>query len=647
MPIEIIIRNIKRSINDYRVYFYTLMIFSMIFYVFNAVGDDISGRSFNIGKINIFVSLIFSLLLLYANHFMIRQRRPEFMNLALLGMSFRDITLVLCLETIVVILLSLILGLTSGIFVSQLVNLFLRYYLYGSAAGYRFSLSSSAFLGIIKLYGIVIFFLCAFNSLSVGRIKMHLLLREDYVRSKRITQIGYARPTIYLLLSLIIVFINRRLLVDRLDSLSVFVLILTFVLSVISILLMIRSAFLFLSAFASSEKGYKYVFEVRFITDNGNELTYLMTAVSVTILISFVLVAGSFGIINNLRKLSIEDMPCDLMIEGPGDVLSELEDNGIVISDHLSSWEQAYIYNDPDITYTSMFLDRSLLTDRYYYLDPEQCIDIMSVSDYNRLTVIYDNDPVVLDEDEFLLTSDLPSFKKAYDESLSSDNMMMINGYELKSISSSCVDATVYLNLSKSNTGLLIVPDNVVVACIPKGSILLGEQILDKAGEGLVSLAIERLVPHGYHLETASMIKDDYRRLTIDTMYVCLYTSSVFIICSMAVLSFKEMITIGRRSSMLKSLTLMGFPDEEIRRYFVCHITTIFSCTAIASYIHSGYLIRVINRFVETVGTFDIPLSYTVYSAFLFPFLIAFAVLTYKTSSDLCFRVRSNSYGKY
>ena len=647
MPIEIIIRNIKRSISDYRVYFYTLMIFSLIFYVFNAVGVTISGIRFSVGNINIFVSLIFSFLLLYANHFMIRQRRPEFMNLALLGMSFRDIALVLCLETIVVILLSLVLGLTGGIFVSQLVNLFLRYYLYGTVEGYAFRISTSAFLGIIKIYGIVILFLCLFNTLFVGRIKMHLLLREDYVRSKRITQIGYARPTIYLVISLILVFINRRLLVDRLDSLSLFILLLTFVFSVISILFMIRSAFLFLSAFASSEKGYKYVFEVRFITDNGNELTYIMTVVSVIILMSFVLVAGSFGIINNLRKLSIEDVPCDIMIEGPGDVSSYLEDLGIDTSDYLSSCEQAYIYADPDITYNSMFHDRSLLMSQYYYLDPDKCIDIMSVSDYNRIAAVYDNDPVVLGEDEFLLTSDLSSFKSAYDDVLSSNDQMLINGYKLNSISSSCVDATVYLSLSKANSGLIIVPDKVVAACNPKRTILIGDYISASRGEEFSSVAMDSLIAHGYQVETSSMIKEDYRRLTIDTMYVCLYTSSIFIICSMAVLSFKEMITIGRRSSMLKSLTLMGFPDEEIRRYFVCHITTIFSCTVIASYIHSGYLIRVINRFVETVGEFDIPLSYAVFTAFLFPLLIAFAVLTYKTSADLCFKVRSNSYGKY
>ena len=647
MPIEIIIRNIKRSIRDYRVYFYTLMIFALIFYVFNAVGDAASGIIFSIDKINIFVSLIFSLLLIYANHFMIRQRRPEFMNMALLGMSFRSIILVLCLETIVVILLSLLIGLTGGVFISQLVNLFLRYYLYGSVDGYTFSISATSFWGIIRLYGIVIFFMCLFNILFVGRIKLHLLLKEDYVRSKRITQVGYKRPTIYLLLSLAVVFINRRLLVDRLSTLTPVVLVVTFLLSIVSIFFMIRSAFLYLSAFASSEKGYRYVFEVRFITDLGNELTYFMTAVSVTILMSFVLVAGSFGIINNLRKFSIESVPCDLMIQGDGDIRSILGSNGVDVDRYMPGNVQACLYTDPDITFDRMFHLSSYLFDDYYYMDPRGCLYIMSVSDYNGIATLFGTDPIVLGDDEFLLTADLESFRKAYDLFLEQQDLLLINGHELRSATTECVDSTVFLSLSRSNNGLIIVPDHVFSGEEPFEYLFLADNGPRYIEKQLGSSLRGMFSSNGYRIETSAGIRDNYRKLTLDTMYICLYTSSVFIICSLAVLSFKEMITIGSRSSMLKSLTLMGFPDDEIRRYFVCHITTIFAIPAIASYIHSGYLIRVVNRFVETVGHFDIALSYFVFTIFLFPILIAFAVLTYKTSADLCFRVRSNRYGRY
>ena len=87
MPIELVIRNIKRSIRDYRIYFYTLIIFVVIFLVFNSFDESVSTLNLNISQVNIFVSLIFAFLLLYANLFMIRQRRVEFMTLALLGMS--------------------------------------------------------------------------------------------------------------------------------------------------------------------------------------------------------------------------------------------------------------------------------------------------------------------------------------------------------------------------------------------------------------------------------------------------------------------------------------------------------------------------------------------------------------------------------
>ena len=106
MPIELVIRNIKRSIRDYRIYFYTLIIFVVIFLVFNSFDETVAELHLNNSRINLLVSITFAFLLLYANLFMIRQRRAEFMTLALLGMSLRRIIFTICIETCVVIILS-------------------------------------------------------------------------------------------------------------------------------------------------------------------------------------------------------------------------------------------------------------------------------------------------------------------------------------------------------------------------------------------------------------------------------------------------------------------------------------------------------------------------------------------------------------
>ncbi len=649
MPIELVIRNIKRSIRDYRIYFYTLIIFVVIFLVFNSFDESVSTLNLNITQVNIFVSLIFAFLLLYANLFMIRQRRAEFMTLALLGMSLRRIIFTICIETCVVIILSLFVGIPSGLLFSQIVNLFVRYFLYGSAAGYCFKISCNAILNISMIYLILIFFVCLFNTLFVGRIKLYLLLKEDYVGSKRMPQTGYKEPTILLAISLLIIVINRFLLVDILSRISPIAVVIAFFTAIISMFLMIRAAFLYLGAFAASDKGLKYAFEVRFITDSGHELTYFMTAVSVIILMSFVLIAGSFGIINNMRKLSMVNVPYDVMMLsiGDSDIDDELNTAGIDTGRYFSSYVQPVIYNVNSLKYSTFCDEDSYIYDEYIFFDPDTPVNIMSESRYNEIADMSGMDPIDLGDDQYVLTSDIASIQSEFSSFLSGDNTININGFKLNAKNTECTDLSLFLGLSKSNPGLVIVPDHVVRGAVIIRTYLMG-YLKDPAKEvELLTLVSEKTSIAEGNVTTSTMLSKEYRDMTFDILYLSFYTSCVFVICSIAVLSFKEMITIGSRSSMLKSLMLMGFPDEEIRRYFICHITTIYSIPAIATFLHSGYMIRAINRFVEMVGQFDISSSYMVFSLFLFPIMTAFSMLTYKTSSDLCFRVRSRSYGKY
>ena len=621
----------------------------MIFYVFNSFDENVAELHLNNSRINLLVSITFAFLLLYANLFMIRQRRAEFMTLSTLGMSLRKIISTICIETIVVIVLSLVIGIPSGIFVSQITHLFVRYFMYGSSEGYAFKISGDAIRDIISIYAIIIFFVCLFNTLFVGRIKLYLLLKEDYVRSKRLDQTGYLHPTVLLIISLVIVAFNRFLLVDRLSALTPMAVVIAFVLAIVSIFLMVRSAFMYLNAFAASDKGLKYAFEVRFITDSGHELSYFMTAVSVIILMSFILVAGSFGIINNLRKFSMVDVPCDVMImcEGSEDIRGDLDSSGIDSDIYLSSYTQVNLYHDIGLTYGDLCGEDSYLFKEYIFIDPDSPMDIMTVTDYNKIASMSGLDHIDLKDGEFLLSSDIASIKKEFNRYLRSTDEITVNGITLRSVSSECADLTLFLGLTKTNPSLIIVPDHVIAPTYTSKTFFLGFLRSPEVESEFLDLVYSDANLPGISITTTTMLREDYRDMTFRTLYLSFYTSCVFVICSMAVLSFKEMITIGSRLSMIRSLTLMGFPDEEIRRYFICHITTIFAIPAIASFMHSGYMIRAINRFVEAVGEFDIASSYMVFSLFLFPILFAFSMMTYKTSSDLCFRVRSNRYGRY
>ena len=111
MLFKLSLKNISKSIKDYAIYFFTLVLGVAIFYVFNAIDSqtamlDISSRTNEIIKlmtsilsgVSVFVSFILAFLIIYASRFLIKRRNKEFAIYQTLGMGKRKISLILFLE---------------------------------------------------------------------------------------------------------------------------------------------------------------------------------------------------------------------------------------------------------------------------------------------------------------------------------------------------------------------------------------------------------------------------------------------------------------------------------------------------------------------------------------------------------------------
>ena len=113
MLCKLSLKNIKKSIKDYAIYFFTLILGVAIFYVFNALESqtvlmDVSSSTKEIIKlmmtmlssVSIFVSFILGFLIIYASRFLMKRRNKEFGVYLTLGMSKRKISMILFFETL-------------------------------------------------------------------------------------------------------------------------------------------------------------------------------------------------------------------------------------------------------------------------------------------------------------------------------------------------------------------------------------------------------------------------------------------------------------------------------------------------------------------------------------------------------------------
>ena len=102
MLFKLSIKNISKSIKDYTIYFFTLILGVAIFYVFNAIDSQTAMMNVTssthevlnlltslLSGVSVFVSFILASLIIYANRFLMKRRNKEFAIYLTLGMSKR------------------------------------------------------------------------------------------------------------------------------------------------------------------------------------------------------------------------------------------------------------------------------------------------------------------------------------------------------------------------------------------------------------------------------------------------------------------------------------------------------------------------------------------------------------------------------
>nr|DAD54177.1 TPA_exp: Bacitracin export permease protein BceB [Clostridium autoethanogenum DSM 10061] len=186
---KIAINNIKKSYKDYTIYFLTLILAVCIFYSFNSIDSQkalIDVKSSNakyisrlmemMSGVSVFVSMILGSLILYANNFLIKKRKKELGIYMSLGMGKGKVSRILVAETLIVGIISLIVGLILGMGTSQVLSIFTLKLFETPINEYRFAVSTSAIGKTILYFGIMFLLVMIFNVFVISKYKIIDLL---------------------------------------------------------------------------------------------------------------------------------------------------------------------------------------------------------------------------------------------------------------------------------------------------------------------------------------------------------------------------------------------------------------------------------------------------------------------------------------
>ena len=191
---KIALGNVKKSLRDFSIYFLTLAVGVALFYAFNSITQQsmvlkltedarsiVQLLSKTITGVSILLAVILGFLVVYANQFLIRRRKKEFGMYQILGMTKRNVSKIMIIETLIVGFLALVVGLVAGIFMSQFMLFATAHMFNATIESFTFVFSTTSLVQTVLYFAVMFVVALIFNVFTVSRYKLIDLLNADKV----------------------------------------------------------------------------------------------------------------------------------------------------------------------------------------------------------------------------------------------------------------------------------------------------------------------------------------------------------------------------------------------------------------------------------------------------------------------------------
>ncbi len=631
MLFKLSLRNLKKSFQDYTVYFLTLVLGVVVFYVFNALDSQnvmqaVSASTREIiqlmlamlAGVSVFVSINLGFLIVYANNFLIRRRKKEFGVYMTLGMSRGGISRILFGETVVIGLISLGIGLVAGVFASQLMSVLVARMFEADMTSYTFVFSGKAAVKTVIYFGIMYVLVILFNAVTVSRYKLLDLLtaerKNEKVRMKNpilagavfLVSLGLLAYCYLSVLGVLgTVDRNQTLLLIGLGSLATFL----FFWSLSGLLLrMVQGR----KRFYLKDLN---LFVFRQMNSRINTMVSTMTVICLMLFLTIGVLSCGVSMNQSLTAELEELTPRDVcmtksMEAGEGQTPEDaeksigeyLEDAGFMVSGELADgYVEITSYVLPELTWESTLGDsREQVMEQFPQLDWSHREELVPLSAYNRIAEFYGAPVYELAEDEYLLLCTFDSMKPIRDMSLKAEAALTVGGKQYRPRYRECQEG--YLSMSSSRTvlGIFVLPDSAFEesGALPYCNYLAADYRGKTEAEKLaVEERIDQVTEHGavYAVSKISLRESSVGIAAIVT-FIALYLGIIFLISSAAMLALKELSDSSDNRSRYGILRELGADTEMIRKALFRQIGIFFFLPLSLAFVHSLFGVQFVNR---------------------------------------------------
>lgn len=646
MLFKLSIKNMKKSFKDYAIYFLTLVLGVAIFYMFNSLDSQeamlqVSSSTRDIiklmvsmlGYVSVFVAVVLGLLIVYANNFLINRRKKEFGIYMTLGMGKRQISKIILIETILVGIMSLIVGLIIGVFASQFMSILVAKMFEADMSKFQFVFSKDACIKTCIYFAVMYVAVMFFNTFTVSRYKLINLLNA----SKKNENVKIKNPIICILVFLgavVILGYAYWKVTGDVSSLTtadkIFPPILMGIIGTVAVFWSLSG---FIIQIVQKMKNIYFkntnMFVLRQINNKINTMVISMSVICLMLFMTISILSSSLALRNTMQRELVEMTPVDLNLYKTANLpesyikygkevktteaqradsritLQEtLKNNGLDMT-LLKDVIEIPIYATNDLTMGD-FLKNKLQSIKLEFpmLAYETAEEIVKISDYNKVASLYGIEQYELKENEYIVLCDFDGIGTIRDRVLADENILEIAGKEYKSKYNECKSGFIMMSTSHMNTGIILVPDSCNLTDDMKEKQFLvanfnantdeEKQEIEEIFRSNDSVLIQNLNENGLEIDgmtKISIIESSVGVATIVT-FIAIYLGIIFLIASSAILALKQLTDSSDNKQRYTILRKIGCDEKMINKALFRQIGIFFGVPLVLAVIHSVFGIQ-------------------------------------------------------
>ena len=655
MLFNLSIKNIKQSFKDYAIYFVTLILGVAIFYIFNALktqtvmlqindtAKDIVKMMNNIlSGVSIFVSFVLGFLIVYANRFLMKRRKREFGIYLTLGMSKFQVSKILIFETIIIGLISLVMGLIVGIGLSQIMSIVVANMFEADMQQFTFVLSTNALFKSCLYFGIMYLLVIVFNTIQVNRQQLlQLIVSHQQSEMIRIKNPGIC-IIVFIIAVLLLSYAYYNVTSNASSLVSFFSVILQMIYGALATYLIYWSLAGLLLYFIKLKKNTYFKrlnsFTIKQISSKINTAVLSSTVICLLLFLTICIFSSAVAL-NNTANEEIDQLaPADvcMYIDTKANnitVEQYLKNHQIDISADLSASYSFNTYYSSQLTYGTTYGNIYSDVSESFLNETQR---IVKVGDYNQVAKLYHLPEYNLNDNEYVVVGNYSNSMNMINLWLREKPDIVLNDKIYHSKFTQCQNGFLMMQSSPMDMGFFVVPDNAVNNMMIDASYLIGNydaSSRDQRNE--IDQKITDYTSDTLIISTKIQIATANTGSGAMVIFIGLYIGIVFLISCAAILALRELSQAIDNKEKYQILRKIGVDEKMINHSIFIQIAIYFLLPLILALIHSIFGLQVCTLMLESVGRLDLTRATLTTAIFLVLIYGGYFVITYWCSKNI------------